>query len=178
MKSNGMSHVSTRKCQLEEAKSVDSVCRRYSARSGTLAHRLSWILLSAPLQELGAKNLMVCFKSSFPSFDVTYVVFPFRKSITHQHFSLDFSVTVCLTRHINIQLILLREFMEFYDQNWLTQAHVEFNECGGSSMLAATVYWDEEFYLTLENYNKALQETMHQFNIDEFKLLLYIRFLG
>ena len=66
--------------------------------------------------------------------------------------------------------------MEFYDQNWLTQAHVEFNECGGSSMLAATVYWDEEFYLTLKNYNKVLQETMHQFNIDEFKLLLYIRF--
>ena len=45
-------------------------------------------------------------------------------------------------------------------------------------MLAATVYWDEELYSAPENYNKAFQETMHQINIDEFKLLLYILFFG
>lgn len=34
--------------------------------------------------------------------------------------------------------------MEYFDQNWLTQVHVEFNEFGGSSVLAATFDCDEE----------------------------------
>ncbi|CAH2067285.1 unnamed protein product [Thlaspi arvense] len=39
---------------------------------------------------------------------------------------------------------------------------VEFNEFGGSSMLAATVAWDDELSWTLENAIEALQETMLQ----------------
>ncbi|KAL0878045.1 hypothetical protein Bca101_027751 [Brassica carinata] len=39
---------------------------------------------------------------------------------------------------------------------------VEFNEFGGSSMLAATLAWDDELSWTLENAIEALQETMLQ----------------
>ncbi|VVA95276.1 unnamed protein product [Arabis nemorensis] len=39
---------------------------------------------------------------------------------------------------------------------------VEFNEFGGSSMLAATVAWDDELSWSLENAIEALQETMLQ----------------
>ncbi|WZZ20470.1 hypothetical protein YC2023_121857 [Brassica napus] len=84
--------------------------------------------------ELGTKTLMVCFKSSFPSSDVTYVVLPLPE--------------------------------EHHPPAFLTRF------CGGSSMLAATVYWDEELYSAPENYNKAFQETMHQINIDEFKFVM------
>ena len=53
--------------------------------------------------------------------------------------------------------------------NWLLYAQVEFNEFGGSSMLAATLAWDDELSWTLENAIEALQETMLQvFNIDPF----------
>ena len=46
--------------------------------------------------------------------------------------------------------------------NWLIHAQVEFNEFGGSSMLAATLAWDDELSWTLENAIEALQETMLQ----------------
>ncbi|KAJ0256455.1 Isochorismate synthase 1 [Hirschfeldia incana] len=39
---------------------------------------------------------------------------------------------------------------------------VEFNEFGGSSILAATLAWDDELSWTLENAIEALQETMLQ----------------
>ena len=53
--------------------------------------------------------------------------------------------------------------------NWLLQGQVEFNEFGGSSMLAATLAWDDELSWTLENAIESLQETMLQvFNIDPF----------
>ncbi|KAJ0255808.1 Isochorismate synthase 1 [Hirschfeldia incana] len=39
---------------------------------------------------------------------------------------------------------------------------VEFNEFGGSSMLAATLAWDDELSWTLENAIESLQETMLQ----------------
>ncbi|CAH8364010.1 unnamed protein product [Eruca vesicaria subsp. sativa] len=39
---------------------------------------------------------------------------------------------------------------------------VEFNEFGGSSMLAATIAWDDELSWTLEDAIEALQETMLQ----------------
>ncbi|XP_013676505.1 isochorismate synthase 1, chloroplastic-like isoform X2 [Brassica napus] len=42
----------------------------------------------------------------------------------------------------------------------LTQ--VEFNEFGGSSMLATTLAWDNELPWTLETAIEALQETVHQ----------------
>ncbi|KAF3590564.1 hypothetical protein DY000_02023404 [Brassica cretica] len=40
----------------------------------------------------------------------------------------------------------------------------QFNEFGGSSMLAATLAWDNELSWTLENATEALQETMLQAN--------------
>ncbi|KAF2618438.1 hypothetical protein F2Q68_00038443 [Brassica cretica] len=65
MRSNGKSPVSTIKypdewelrCQHEEEKSVDSVFQRYSARFGTLAHLLSWILLSPLKKDTQIKQL-------------------------------------------------------------------------------------------------------------------------
>ncbi|KAF2530634.1 hypothetical protein F2Q70_00030761 [Brassica cretica] len=45
---------------------------------------------------------------------------------------------------------------------WLIHAQVEFNEFGGSSMLAATLAWDDELSWTLENAIEALLETMLQ----------------
>ncbi|KAH0905971.1 hypothetical protein HID58_037798 [Brassica napus] len=90
-----------------------------------------FILSISRLSPSRTKTLMVCFKSSFPSSDVTYVVLPLPE--------------------------------EHHPPAFLTRF------CGGSSMLAATVYWDEELYSAPENYNKAFQETMHQINIDEFK---------
>ncbi|EOA34974.1 hypothetical protein CARUB_v10020059mg [Capsella rubella] len=47
---------------------------------------------------------------------------------------------------------------------------VEFNEFGGSSMLAATVAWDDELSWTLENAIEALQETMLQVSSVVMKL--------
>lgn len=44
----------------------------------------------------------------------------------------------------------------------LIHTQVEFNEFGGSSMLAATVAWDDELSWSLENAIEALQETMLQ----------------
>ncbi|CAN7130304.1 unnamed protein product, partial [Brassica rapa subsp. narinosa] len=41
-------------------------------------------------------------------------------------------------------------------------AQVEFNEFGGSSMLAATLAWDDELSWTLEDAIEALEETMLQ----------------
>ena len=46
--------------------------------------------------------------------------------------------------------------------NWLIHEQVEFNEFEGSSMLAATLAWDDELSWTLENAIEALQETMLQ----------------
>ncbi|KAF3572047.1 hypothetical protein F2Q69_00058314 [Brassica cretica] len=65
MRSNGKSPVSTIKypdewelrCQHEEEKSVDSVFQRYSARFRTLAHLLSWILLSPLKKDTQIKQL-------------------------------------------------------------------------------------------------------------------------
>lgn len=50
----------------------------------------------------------------------------------------------------------------------LTQ--VEFNEFGGSSMLATTLAWDNELPWTLETAIEALQETVHQVNIEQIML--------
>ncbi|AEE35624.1 Isochorismate synthase 1 [Arabidopsis thaliana] len=47
---------------------------------------------------------------------------------------------------------------------------VEFNEFGGSSMLAATIAWDDELSWTLENAIEALQETMLQVSSVVMKL--------
>ncbi|KAH0868461.1 hypothetical protein HID58_075483, partial [Brassica napus] len=46
---------------------------------------------------------------------------------------------------------------------------VEFNEFGGSSMLAATLAWDDELSWTLENAIEALLETMLQVNAFELR---------
>ncbi|WZZ72216.1 hypothetical protein YC2023_083586 [Brassica napus] len=50
---------------------------------------------------------------------------------------------------------------------------VEFNEFGGSSMLAATLAWDDELSWTLENAIEALLETMLQVNAFELLVGLY-----
>ncbi|CDY20558.1 BnaC07g12250D [Brassica napus] len=52
---------------------------------------------------------------------------------------------------------------------WLIHAQVEFNEFGGSSMLAATLAWDDELSWTLENAIEALLETMLQVNAFELR---------
>jgi len=54
--------------------------------------------------------------------------------------------------------------------NWLIHVQVEFNEFGGSSMLAATIAWDDELSWTLENAIEALQETMLQVSSVVMKL--------
>ena len=57
--------------------------------------------------------------------------------------------------------------------NWLMQTQVEFNEFGGSSMLDATLAWDNELSWTLQNAIEALQETMLQVNLEQILLLSY-----
>ena len=54
--------------------------------------------------------------------------------------------------------------------NWLMQTQVEFNEFGGSSMLATTLAWDIELSWMLENAIEALQETMFQVNLEQILL--------
>ncbi|CAE5957895.1 unnamed protein product [Arabidopsis arenosa] len=51
---------------------------------------------------------------------------------------------------------------EHFGSFYFTVPQVEFDEFGGSSMLAATVAWDNELSWTLENAIEALQETMLQ----------------
>ncbi|VVB15291.1 unnamed protein product [Arabis nemorensis] len=51
---------------------------------------------------------------------------------------------------------------EFPSMSKAVAKQVEFNEFGGSSMLAATIAWDNELSWSLENAIEALQETMLQ----------------
>ncbi|XP_010498294.1 PREDICTED: isochorismate synthase 2, chloroplastic-like [Camelina sativa] len=51
---------------------------------------------------------------------------------------------------------------EHFGSFYFTVPQVEFDEFGGSSMLAATVAWDNELSCTLENAIEALQKTMLQ----------------
>ncbi|KAL1207858.1 Isochorismate synthase 2 [Cardamine amara subsp. amara] len=59
---------------------------------------------------------------------------------------------------------------EHFGSFYFTVPQVEFDEFGGSSMLAATVAWDDELSWTLEKAIEALQETMLQVSSGIVKL--------
>ncbi|CAN6841115.1 unnamed protein product, partial [Brassica oleracea] len=65
--------------------------------------------------------------------------------------------------------VLYRRRLVWLICKWLIHAQVEFNEFGGSSMLAATLAWDDELSWTLENAIEALLETMLQVNAFELR---------
>ena len=70
-------------------------------------------------------------------------------------------------------MVLYRRRLVWLICKWLIHAQVEFNEFGGSSILAATLAWDDELSWTLENAIEALLETMLQVNAFELLVGLY-----